>query len=275
MPGKTLGESLQLGKLGTKVIRQRSSIYQGTDIQDVALGKLASNLVCAGGRNLVRNEANDRLEPRSWALSWGRPIYTFLSWQGTWDLVSEMCTSESSFFLSLEVVWKESKTDQETAAVIRSRNDVVLKVWTVARGKESQQAVEHLPASSAQSSLLTYTFHLSSPGSHAVSECTMLLCFSLPLQVSCYWFLVPSSQNFNLTNLCLFHKSVQASTALWSLSQFTQEELMCLPLGSPYVIYIPLLLYFYSFIWQLFISHSYVPSTVLNNGEISQSKLLN
>ena len=69
MPGKALGESLQLDKLGTKVSRQRSSLYQGTDIQGVALGKLPSNLVCAGDRNLVRNEANDRLAPRSWALS--------------------------------------------------------------------------------------------------------------------------------------------------------------------------------------------------------------
>lgn len=38
MPGKALGESLQLDKLGTKVTRQRSSLYQGTDIQDVLGG---------------------------------------------------------------------------------------------------------------------------------------------------------------------------------------------------------------------------------------------
>ena len=53
--------------------------------KDVVLGKLLNNSVWAGCRNLLRNEAKDRLEPRSWALSWRRTslsvyiyIYFFL-----------------------------------------------------------------------------------------------------------------------------------------------------------------------------------------------------
>lgn len=52
-------------RLGPELIRQRGSVCQGTDIKDVALGKLLSNSVWPEGRNLVRNEAKDRQEPRS------------------------------------------------------------------------------------------------------------------------------------------------------------------------------------------------------------------
>ena len=61
-------KSLQLDKFGTKVISQRSSICEGTDIIDVVFGKLLNNSVWTGCRNLLRKEAKDRVEPRSWAL---------------------------------------------------------------------------------------------------------------------------------------------------------------------------------------------------------------
>ena len=65
----SMEKSLQLDKFGTKVISQRSSICESTDIKDVVFGKLLNNSVWTGCRNLLRKEAKDRVEPRSWALS--------------------------------------------------------------------------------------------------------------------------------------------------------------------------------------------------------------
>ena len=79
----SMEKSLQLDKFGTKVISQRSSICEGTDIKDVVFGKLLNNSVWTGCRNLLRREAKDRLEPRSWALSWRRTslsLYIFSFW---------------------------------------------------------------------------------------------------------------------------------------------------------------------------------------------------